>query len=158
MHGVARNEDLLALAGTGRRERKPERLWAVALVAVMINFALERDFNGVVVDDNAINRAPDQFACLCTPDPGSHIGDLTFSRLLSAQLFDDNSLDIIGPDAGSRTCLATPQLCLADVITVTVLPSHRISRRHPVAAVVKDKAAEKSATLNPGLPAPPEVA
>src|SRR5262249_35169067 len=127
MHGVARNEDLLALAGTGRRERKPERLWAVALVAVMINFALERDFNGVVVDDNAMNRAAGQFACLCVPDAGSDIGPLVLGPL-SAQLFGDNLLDIIGPDAGSRTCLATPQLCLADVITVTVLPSHRISR------------------------------
>src|SRR5262245_20484226 len=126
-HGIARNEDLLALAGTVRRESKPKRAWAVALIAAVDTaIALELDFNTVVMDDNAINRAAEQLACLGAPDP--HIGDLTFSRLLSAQLFDDNSLDLIGPDAGSRTWLAAAQLRLADVITVAVSPAHRIGR------------------------------
>src|SRR5262245_37452902 len=58
-HAVARNEDLLALARTGWRESKPQRVWAVALVAAVdggINFALERHFNVVVMNDDPINR------------------------------------------------------------------------------------------------------
>src|SRR5262249_20716738 len=110
-----------------------------------------------MVDDDAINRAPDRFARLCAPDAGSDVGDLSISGLLSAQLFDDNSLDLISTDAGSRTGLAAPQVGLADVIAVAVSPAHRIGRRHPVTAVVEDETGEKRTALDPSVSALGEI-
>jgi hypothetical protein len=78
--------------------------------------------------------------------------------LLSAQLPDDKSLHIVSADAGPRAFALPPQLSLADIITVAVLPTHRIGRRHPVAAVVEDETAQNSAALDPSLPAFREIA
>ena len=123
-----------------------------------LSFALERDFNPVVMDDDPINRGQDQFACLSAPDAGRHVGGETILLLLSAQLFYDKSLHIIGSDAGPRAFALPPQLRLTDVIAVAVSPTHRIGRRHPVAAVVEDETAQNSAALDPSLPALREIA
>ena len=114
---IPRDEYLLALAQTGTRESKPQRLRAVALVVAIdtaINSALDGDCNRVVVDDNAINRPSDQFASLYAADTVIHIGGPIVLGLLAAQRFDDNSLDIIGSDAGSRTRLTADLAFLAN--------------------------------------------
>src|SRR5262249_7011606 len=143
---IAGNEDLLARAGTGRGQSKPDGLGILAVIIIIDGaiqfFDLERYFDVVVMDDDPIDHAPDQFTYFCAPGTGREVSDLTVSRLLSAQLLDDNSLDIIGTDAWSRTGLAAPQVRLTDVIAVAVPPAHRMGRRHPVTAVVEEKTAE----------------
>ena len=78
--------------------------------------------------------------------------------LSSAQLLDDKSLHIISANARPRAFAFPSQLRLTDIIPVAVSPTHRIGRRHPIAAVVEDETAKNSAALDPSLPTPRAIA
>src|SRR5262249_62409414 len=75
----AGNEDLLARAGTGRGQSKPDGLGILAVIIIIDGaiqfFDLEHDFEVVAMNDDPLNCAPNQFTYVCAPDAGREVGE-----------------------------------------------------------------------------------
>jgi hypothetical protein len=120
-------------------------------------FVHDLDFFGL--DDDPLDRFPDDVADLYVPSARGGIGGEIISGRRGSQCLDHKPLHITCRDSEEGTCSFSAALNQfpTDVVPVAVSPAHRIGRGHSVAVFIENEAAQKGAALDLRPPPLPDV-